>query len=80
MKQRNKWLVLTIFSSLSAWVPEVNRAEIENILSKYEGLLVVFNDENEMLNRKIPTKLKNNKIFKPFETLVRMYGMYLTTN
>lgn len=63
------------FFYLSAWVPEVNRAEIENILSKYEGLLVVFNDENEMLNRKIPTKLKNNKIFKPFETLVRMYGI-----
>lgn len=63
------------FFYLSAWIPDVDRNEIEDILSNYEGLLVIFNAENGMHKMKTPTKLRNNKLFKPFETLVNMYGI-----
>lgn len=53
----------------------MDRNEIEDILSNYEGLLVIFNAENGMHKMKTPTKLRNNKLFKPFETLVNMYGI-----
>ncbi len=63
------------FFYLSAWVPNVDRDSIEDILSKYEAPLVIFNERNELSKMKIPTKLRNNKLFRPFETLVNMYGV-----
>ena len=62
------------FFYLSAWTPIKDKNKIEEVLSKYEGLLTVFKSEEEISKSKIPTKLRNNKIFKPFETLVKMYG------
>ena len=53
-----------------AWIPENNLRKMQK---KIEGIpdidYVVRDGENP------PTKLKNNKIIKPFEELVKMYGM-----
>lgn len=53
-----------------AWVPETN---LKSMKKRLDGLpdidYVVRDGENP------PTKLKNNKIIKPFEELVKMYGM-----
>lgn len=53
-----------------AWIPENNLRKMQK---KLEGIpdidYVVRDGENP------PTKLKNNKIIKPFEELVKMYGM-----
>lgn len=62
------------FFYLSAWVPASCKNRIEDVLAKYEGLLITFKDESEISKFSPPTKLKNNKIFRPFETLVKMYG------
>ncbi|MSS43468.1 V-type ATP synthase subunit I [Anaerosalibacter bizertensis] len=62
------------FFYLSAWVPASYKNNIEGALAKYEGLLITFKDESEISKSNPPTKLKNNKIFRPFETLVKMYG------
>lgn len=62
------------FFYLSAWVPASCKNRIEDVLAKYEGLLITFKDESEISKSSPPTKLKNNKIFRPFETLVKMYG------
>ena len=62
------------FFYLSAWVPVGDKKELESVLGKYENLLVVFRDEDEMSKAVPPTKLKNNRLFRPFETLVKMYG------
>lgn len=52
------------------WVPETNMGNVKKILSQIPGIeYVVREGENP------PTKLKNNKIIRPFETLVKMYGM-----
>lgn len=37
----------------------------------------MFNDKHDNPNVKTPTKLKNNWLFKPFETFIKMYGVPL---
>lgn len=52
------------------WVPENELNQFENKLKQVEGIdYVIKDDENP------PTKLVNNRIIKPFEYLVKMYGM-----
>ncbi len=52
------------------WVPEVSLKKMEKKLDEIPDIDYVVRDgENP------PTKLKNNKIIKPFEELVKMYGM-----
>ena len=45
--------------------------EIEND----SKLFCVVEDDNNKINCKPPTKLKNPKIFKPFEMYIKMYGL-----
>ncbi len=55
---------------IAAWVPETSLNEIKSKLEELKNIDYVIEDgENP------PTKLKNNKIIKPFEELVKMYGM-----
>ena len=64
------------FSYLSVWVPEGNDEEYRRIFSKYDGTIVTFKSSEEVTNKiEIPTFLKNSFFFKPFETLVTMYGV-----
>ena len=63
------------FFYFSGWVPYDDKNQIESRLSKISDLIVIFKGEEDMeVGFKPPTKLKNNKIFKPFEYLVNMYG------
>ena len=62
------------FFYLSGWVAVEDKKDIESTLGKHENLLVTFRDEKEISKVVPPTKLKNNRFFKPFETLVKMYG------
>lgn len=53
-----------------AWIPENNLRKMQKKLEEIPDIDYVVRDgENP------PTKLKNNKIIKPFEELVKMYGM-----
>ena len=53
-----------------AWIPENNLRKMQKKLDGIPDIDYVVRDgENP------PTKLKNNKIIKPFEELVKMYGM-----
>jgi V/A-type H+-transporting ATPase subunit I len=73
IEKAKEWLgVSRRFFYLSGWISKKDKAEIENILSNYKDILVMFREGNDITP---PTKLKNNWIFKPFETLVKMYGM-----
>lgn len=60
------------FFYLSGWVAENDKPEMEEMLKKYDDTLIVFKSDNELTP---PTRLKNNWLFKPFESLVKMYGM-----
>ena len=53
-----------------AWIPENSLKKMEKKLERLPDIDYVVRDGVNP-----PTKLKNNKIIKPFEELVKMYGM-----
>lgn len=57
----------------SGWVPQKDMAAMEKNAEKYEGLIVQFHEPDD--EYRPPTKLRNNWLFKPFEQLVKMYGV-----
>lgn len=62
---------------LSGWVPARDKKRIESRFKKYGHIvLIMFKDVSEVHKYIIPpTKLKNSKLTRPFESLVKMYGM-----
>lgn len=55
------------------WVSKDNVENIKSILSNYKNVdYDIFDDDEDI---RAPTKLKNIKIFRPFETLIKMYGV-----
>lgn len=63
------------FYILCGWMTERNAALFQNEI-KEDGNTFFFveDDHNNLLNGP-PTKLKNPKLFKPFEMFIRMYGV-----
>lgn len=60
----------------AAWVPEESLDEVEKVLSRYRDALVTFKRLDEVSQRiQIPTFMVNHWFFKPFETLIKMYGV-----
>lgn len=60
------------FFYLSGWVSQKDEPEIEAMLKKYDDILILFKSDTDLVP---PTKLNNNWLFKPFEVLVKMYGV-----
>lgn len=65
MARGDKYLYLT------GWVPESKVDEFKSLEKSHESTSVEVKDK---VNQVPPTKLKNNKLFRPFEFLVNMYG------
>lgn len=65
MARGNKYLYLT------GWVPDSKINDFKDLSEKYSDTTVTVKEET---NQAPPTKLKNNKLFRPFEFLVNMYG------
>ncbi len=57
---------------LVAWVPET---ELEAIVNKLDICPNIDYRMEEKLSSKSPTKLKNNRLIRPFEMIVKMYGV-----
>ncbi len=55
------------------WVPESMMKDMINMLNGILGIEFVIKDAKK--DMKPPTKLKNFGLFKPFETIVKMYGV-----
>ncbi|WP_353094923.1 V-type ATPase 116kDa subunit family protein [Tissierella praeacuta] len=60
------------FFYLSGWVSKKDKEKIGETLKSYKDILTIFKDETDLTP---PTKLRNIWLFKPFESLVKMYGM-----
>ena len=58
----------------SGWISKKDRQKMEAVSEKYPDLIMMFSDSSSG-SAKPPTKLKNNWLFSPFETLVKMYGV-----
>lgn len=65
------------FMLFSAFVPESRIKNLQNVIEKTsESAIVSFSSDTDISKKlKIPTKLKNNFILKPFEALVKMYSI-----
>lgn len=72
-KLKDKMLKGRKYFYLSGWVPESKIQLVRDTVDKYEDSLV-DQKKNSQTIANPPTKLKNNKITRPFEFLVNMYG------
>ncbi|MDU2582301.1 MAG: V-type ATPase 116kDa subunit family protein [Anaerococcus hydrogenalis] len=72
-KLKDKMLKGRKYFYLSGWVPESKIQLVKDTVDKYEDSLV-DQKKNSQTIANPPTKLKNNKITRPFEFLVNMYG------
>ncbi|MBZ9636124.1 V-type ATP synthase subunit I [Clostridium sp. FP1] len=66
------------FFYLSGWIPKSFMDKFNKLLLSFDGrILTIKKDPNERTNKDIapPTMLINNKLFKPFESMVFMYGV-----
>ncbi len=73
---RTKVAVTENFAYLSAWIPEAFKDKLDSVLERTSEILVSYKNSNEVSsNIPVPTFLKNNAFFKPFEMLVNMYGV-----
>jgi len=66
------------FFYISGWIPKSFMEKLNKILSSFDGrILTVTKEPNEITNKEItpPTMLINKKLFKPFESMVGMYGV-----
>ena len=66
------------FFYLSGWIPKSSLESLNKLILSFEDrILLIKKEPNEITNKAItpPTKLINNRLFKPFESMVGMYGI-----
>lgn len=57
------------------WIPKVEFKKLQPILDSYNNISYILEEPDLLPTIKPPSELKNNVLFRPFETLVRMYGL-----
>ena len=60
---------------LIGWIPLKEKAKFSKLMDKVDGVEYSYDDPNKNKRVKPPTKLRNLKIFRPFEYFVSMYGL-----
>ncbi|PID82122.1 MAG: hypothetical protein CSB16_02905, partial [Clostridiales bacterium] len=60
---------------LTGWIETMYLENFKKDITKIESVALIMEDEDGFGDLEPPTKLKNPKFFKPFETLVNMYGI-----
>lgn len=64
-----------IFYIMCGWMTEKDAKSFEQDIEDDKNLFCIIEDDNNNIINSPPTKLKNPKIFRPFEMFVRMYGL-----
>lgn len=65
----------TTFYILCGWMTQKDALALSKEVEHDENLYCIIEDDQHNILSKPPTKLKNPKIFKPFEMFVEMYGL-----
>lgn len=60
---------------LTGWIPAYNLDDFVKKAKESELYSYAIAQDEDIKEAKPPTKLKNNKFFKPFEMLIKMYGI-----
>ena len=63
------------FYILCGWMSEEDAEAFQHDIENDENLYCFIEDQNNNTLREPPTKLKNPKLFRPFEMYVQMYGL-----
>lgn len=63
------------FYILCGWMTEKDAAAFQNDIKNDDHIFCLMDDQQLPAKKKAPTKLKNPKLFKPFEMYVKMYGL-----
>lgn len=64
-----------VFYIICGWMSEKDARRFQKDIENDENLYCIIEDEDNNITRNPPTKLRNPKIFKPFEMFIRMYGL-----
>lgn len=64
-----------VFYILCGWMSEKDAASFQKDIENDPGVFCIMGDELPEASKQPPTKLKNPKLFKPFEMYVKMYGL-----
>jgi len=64
-----------VFYILCGWMTEKDAKKFEIDISNDPNLYCIIEDDHNNVISMPPTRLKNPRIFKPFEMFVRMYGL-----
>ncbi len=64
-----------VFYILCGWMSQEDADAFQKELEKDEQTFVVVEEDHDNVFSTPPTKLKNKKLFRPFELYVRMYGL-----
>ncbi len=57
------------------WIPSQVLKKMQPLIDKDPNVIAIVDNDNLPSASTPPTKLKNNAIFRPFETVVTMYGL-----
>lgn len=63
------------FYILCGWMTEEDAIAFSKEIEKDENLYCIIEDDHNNIYSQPPTKLKNPKLFKPYEMYIRMYGL-----
>ena len=63
------------FYILCGWMTEKDALAFQNDIKNDERIFCLMDDQQISTKKKAPTKLKNPRLFKPFEMYVKMYGL-----
>lgn len=63
-----------VYFILCGWIAESNVKELLKDIELDQNIYCMIQEAHEDVNSKPPTKLKNIKLFKPFEMFINMYG------
>lgn len=64
-----------VFYILCGWMSQRDAKAFQNDIKDDDHLFCIIEDEDHNIYKKPPTKLRNPKLFKPFEMYVKMYGL-----
>ena len=63
------------FYIICGWMPEREAAVFEKEIELDDNAFVLIEEDHDKILSKPPTKLRNPKLFKPFEMFIEMYGL-----
>lgn len=64
-----------VFYILCGWMTEKDAKAFQKEIDQDEKIFCIIEDDHNNVFSKPPTKLKNIKLFRPFEMYVKMYGL-----